>query len=128
MNSILKRFLSTKTVKNVLHVTAKHTNESIVSTGSQNLVTKLEFSHNFKERNVWKETLVNYNTDHVAAKFRILSGNGNEKDKEIFEPIRVLASELNDTDLLVLSTPLWNFGLPYIMKQYVDIVIQPGKF
>ena len=57
-----------------------------------------------------------------------MDGKGNEEDYKTFEPVNKLASELNDTDLLILSTPLWNMALPYVMKQYIDIVIQPGKY
>ena len=56
-----------------------------------------------------------------------MDGKGSEEDYKTFEPVNKLASELNDTDLLILSTPLWNMALPYVMKQYIDIVIQPGN-
>ena len=57
-----------------------------------------------------------------------MDGKGSEEDYKTFEPVNKLASELNDTDLLILSTPLWNMALPYVMKQYIDIVIQPGMY
>ena len=123
---IFYKFLSRPT-KKVLHVTAKHNEMSIVSTSANDLISRLDFEHDFKERNLWKESLVPYQTDHVAAKFRILSGQGTEQDQVLFEPIKTLAQEMNEIDLLILSTPLWNLTVPYIVKQYIDIVIQPGK-
>ena len=29
-------------------------------------------------------------------------------------------------DVYVLNTPLWNNGIPYVLKQYIDLVTQPG--
>ena len=91
-----------------------------------NLVSKLNFKYNTKERDLWKEPLVPYKIDHVIAKFRIMDGKASDEDHETFEPVKTLASELNDTDLLIISTPLWNMSLPYLVKQYIDIAIQPG--
>ncbi|MEO2168225.1 MAG: NAD(P)H-dependent oxidoreductase [bacterium] len=27
---------------------------------------------------------------------------------------------------IVISTPMWNFGLPWALKAYVDLLVQPG--
>lgn len=29
-------------------------------------------------------------------------------------------------DLLVFSVPMWNFGIPYVLKQLIDVIVQPG--
>jgi FMN-dependent NADH-azoreductase len=26
----------------------------------------------------------------------------------------------------VLSSPMWNFGVPYRLKQYIDVIVQPS--
>ena len=110
----------------MVHVTARHSDNSLVSVVTNDLISKLKFKCSITERDLWKETLVPYKIDHVIAKFKIMDGKGSETDHETFEPVRILANELNDSDLLILSTPLWNMALPYLMKQYIDIVIQPG--
>lgn len=33
---------------------------------------------------------------------------------------------LKSADKVVISTPMWNFSLPYRLKHYLDVVIQPG--
>ena len=50
-----------------------------------------------------------------------------KNDKELFQPIHSLADELNSNNILVISTPMWNLTVPYVLKQYIDMVIQPGK-
>ena len=29
-------------------------------------------------------------------------------------------------DKYVLSSPMWNFGVPYRLKQYIDVIVQPS--
>lgn len=33
---------------------------------------------------------------------------------------------LKAADKVLISTPMWNFSLPYRLKHYLDVVIQPG--
>lgn len=33
---------------------------------------------------------------------------------------------LKAADKLLISTPMWNFSLPYRLKHYFDVIIQPG--
>lgn len=33
---------------------------------------------------------------------------------------------LRSADKVLVSTPMWNFSIPYRLKQYLDIVCQPG--
>lgn len=37
-----------------------------------------------------------------------------------------MAEELNRASVLVIASPMWNFSFPYVLKQYVDIAVQPG--
>jgi FMN-dependent NADH-azoreductase len=27
---------------------------------------------------------------------------------------------------VLISTPMWNFGIPYKLKHYIDLIVQPG--
>ena len=49
------------------------------------------------------------------------------EDEKLFQPIRTLAEELNENKILVISTPMWNLTVPYVLKQYIDMVVQPGN-
>ena len=37
-----------------------------------------------------------------------------------------LVSELLASDLLVIATPMWNFGIPSLLKAWIDLVVRPG--
>ena len=69
----------------------------------------------------------NYNLQHIGAKFRLMRDIGETNDENLFQPIRELAEELNNNNILVISTPMWNLTVPYVLKQYIDIVVQPGN-
>lgn len=38
-----------------------------------------------------------------------------------------LTAELLASDLLVIATPMWNFGIPSALKAWIDLVVRPGK-
>jgi FMN-dependent NADH-azoreductase len=38
-----------------------------------------------------------------------------------------LTDELLKSDLLVIATPMWNFGIPSALKAWIDLVVRPGK-
>jgi FMN-dependent NADH-azoreductase len=40
--------------------------------------------------------------------------------------IRAHADRLLSFDTWLISTPMWNFGLPYRLKHYIDLVTHPG--
>jgi len=38
-----------------------------------------------------------------------------------------LTNELQESDLLVIATPMWNFGIPSALKAWIDLVVRPGR-
>ena len=38
-----------------------------------------------------------------------------------------LTDELLASDLLVVATPMWNFGIPSALKAWIDLVVRPGR-
>ena len=41
-------------------------------------------------------------------------------------PVQAAAAELNQTDVVVVAVPMWNYTVPHPLKQYIDAVVQPG--
>jgi len=54
----------------------------------------------------------------------------NDSDSETFQQHLALSNtliqELMDTDTLVLSAPMYNFGVPAVLKQWIDYVCRAG--
>ena len=97
-----------------------------MASASEELLSKLNFPFECTERNLWRNPLPTYNLDHVTSKFNLIRDPDSAKDQSVFEDVTVLTEELNRQDILLLSTPMWNLTVPYMVKHYIDIVVQPG--
>ncbi len=74
---------------------------------------------------VWQLEMPEFNGLALDAKYAAL--NGVERTPEqaaIWARISELARPLREADKLVFSLPMWNFGIPYKLKHYVDVVSQ----
>lgn len=38
-----------------------------------------------------------------------------------------LTAELLASDVLIIATPMWNFGIPSALKAWIDLVVRPGR-
>ena len=83
-------------------------------------------NHIIKEINLWDKDLLQYDLSHVASKMRMVSGEYQPCDKQNFEPVERMIKTLFSADKLVVSCPMWNYSIPYVLKQYIDCVVQPG--
>mmetsp|Transcript_32869 Transcript_32869/g.61620 ORF Transcript_32869/g.61620 Transcript_32869/m.61620 type:complete len:313 (+) Transcript_32869:31-969(+) len=116
----------------VLHLDASHGESSVIGSAASSMLSKL--AHAYSKIDVqhlclWDATLqsqMEYNLEHVKAKMNMLAGTGSESDRRKFAGIEVLAKQLATARGLVVSAPLWNFGVPYVVKQYFDSVLHPG--
>ena len=49
-----------------------------------------------------------------------------DHQKSSWEQIEASIELFLDTDIYLITTPMWNFGIPYALKYYIDAIIQPG--
>ncbi|NEI73932.1 FMN-dependent NADH-azoreductase [Rhizobium lusitanum] len=59
----------------------------------------------------------------ISTKDPVEAGNLNEAARRSDH----LTDELLNCDLLVIATPMWNFGIPSALKAWVDLVVRPGR-
>lgn len=50
-----------------------------------------------------------------------------ERLKEAGRQSDRLTDELLNSDLVVIATPMWNFGIPSALKAWIDLVVRPGR-
>ena len=63
----------------------------------------------------------------VSAKYRILHGEDHTAEEaETWKAVEACIEQFKSADKYVLSSPMWNFGIPYRLKQYIDVLVQPG--
>jgi len=111
---------------NILYLNASHGPSSLVAVGAKVLLDNIQSNTNVTEINLWNDKLVNYRLEHAVSKLNILRGEGSQEDQARFEPVLSAAETLNLMDVVLVATPMWNFTIPYVLKQYIDTVVQPG--
>ena len=68
--------------------------------------------------------------DFVAAsgKYKIMRGKPHSpEEKQAWDKVVATIAEFKDADKYVLAVPMWNFSIPYRLKQYIDMIVQPGQ-
>lgn len=77
--------------------------------------------------NVWQEKIPEFDGDKVAAKMAVITGQNVEgRQKTAWDEIAEVANRFVTADRYLFSVPMWNGGVPYRLKQYIDVIHQPG--
>lgn len=66
--------------------------------------------------------------DNVTAsgKYAILHGKDHSPEEaEAWKSVVDIIDDFKSADKYLVSTGMWNFGIPYRLKQYIDILVQP---
>lgn len=65
--------------------------------------------------------------DSIDAKYALMKGGAlSEKSKTSWAQISKLSKEFLAFDAYLISSPMWNFSIPYILKHYIDVIMQAG--
>ena len=76
---------------------------------------------------LWELKLPEFNGDTINAKYRVMHGEDpNSEEIAAWETITKIADQFKAADQYLISTPMWNFSIPYKLKHYIDIISQPG--
>jgi len=76
--------------------------------------------------NLFKKGLPPFDGLTVQAKYTILHGQKHSPEElGAWRKVEDLIAEFKSADKYVMAVPMWNFGIPYRLKQYLDILVQP---
>jgi FMN-dependent NADH-azoreductase len=76
---------------------------------------------------LWKKDLPPFSGDIIDAKYAIMHGQPHtEEQRRGWKAVEDLIAEFKTGDKFLVSTPMWNFGIPYKLKHYIDLLVQPG--
>jgi FMN-dependent NADH-azoreductase len=76
---------------------------------------------------LWKTDLPEFDGEVVDAKYAILHGlKHTEAQREAWSAVEKVISHFTGADKYLFSLPMWNFGIPYKLKHYIDVLTQPG--
>ena len=77
--------------------------------------------------NVFDASIPDFDGLAVQAKYTILHGKSHsEAEQEVWKNVEQVIEQFTSADKYVLAVPMWNFSIPYRLKQYIDLLIQPG--
>ena len=80
-----------------------------------------------KTIDLFNEQLPAFDFEAASAKYKIMHGKEHsQKDRQIWDKIVSIIEEFKSADKYLLAVPMWNFSIPYRLKQYIDIIVQPG--
>jgi FMN-dependent NADH-azoreductase len=76
---------------------------------------------------VWRERMPEFDGAALEAKYARQEGRPfSTAEQDAFAQIERMAVRLSLAERVVISTPMWNFSLPYKLKHWFDLIIQPG--
>lgn len=76
---------------------------------------------------LWAETLPEFDGATINAKYSILHGaDFSDAEGLAWGQITLIANRFKAADKIVISSPMWNFGVNYKLKHLIDVIAQPG--
>lgn len=76
---------------------------------------------------LWDGTLPAFGPDAAAAKMRVFAGAEPQGEAAAAWAAAIgTFRRFDSADRYVFSVPMWNHGIPYVLKQFIDVVSQPG--
>jgi FMN-dependent NADH-azoreductase len=75
---------------------------------------------------LWKTDLPAFDGDVIDSKYVILHGKQpTPEQKKAWEAVEKVIDRFKSADKYLFSLPMWNFGIPYKLKHYFDVIVQP---
>lgn len=118
-------------MKKILHIIASPRGDASQSTGLANAYLETLKGESpdlvIDILDLWQEKLPEFDGDKAAAKMTFFGvGQMDEPRQSAWDQVVEITSRFSSADAYVLSVPMWNGGIPYKLKQYIDIITQPG--
>lgn len=84
-------------------------------------------SDQVRTRNLFDTDLVSFDGNTLRGKYNILHGRDyTSAEKAAWQAVEAEIEAFVAADKYVLAVPMWNFSIPYRLKHYIDIIVQPG--
>jgi FMN-dependent NADH-azoreductase len=76
---------------------------------------------------LWAEPLPEFDGAVLDAKYAVLHGASQTPEQTAaWNRVRDLVKRFTAVDKYLFSLPMWNFGVPYKLKHFIDVLTQPG--
>lgn len=79
-----------------------------------------------RTRDLFAQDLPPVDGQNMDCKYRLISGRPIDPDHaESWAHIEALIGEFLAADVYLITAPMWNFSIPYVLKYYIDAIVQP---
>ncbi len=76
---------------------------------------------------LWDGTLPAFGPAAAAAKMKVFAGEEPAgPEATAWQAAKQTFGRFAAADYYLFSVPMWNHGIPYVLKQFIDVVSQPG--
>ncbi len=76
---------------------------------------------------LWSTELPAFDGDMLNAKYAVMHGaEPSSAEQTAWDEVGQICKRFTDADKYLFSVPMWNFGIPYVLKHYIDVITQPG--
>jgi len=76
---------------------------------------------------LWDTSLPEFDGHVIDSKYVILHGlEHTDAQKQDWKAVEDIIARFTGADKYLFSLPMWNFGIPYKLKHYIDVIVQPG--
>ncbi len=76
---------------------------------------------------VWQADLPDLGAGMIEGRYDLIGGEPVSPElATAWDEIQRHADHFLSFDAYLISTPMWNFGLPYALKHFIDVITQPG--
>ncbi|MFN2518026.1 MAG: FMN-dependent NADH-azoreductase [Jatrophihabitantaceae bacterium] len=77
--------------------------------------------------NLFAEDLPAIAGRNIESKYLMMMGEPIDRQHaESWQQVENLINQFLAADIYVISTPMWNFNIPYVLKYYIDSIVQLG--
>jgi FMN-dependent NADH-azoreductase len=76
---------------------------------------------------LWEKKLPRFDGDTIDAKYQVPHAQLLASQKTAWQAVVDVCDEFKSADKYLFSIPMWNFGIPYKLKHYIDVLVQPGQ-
>src|ERR1700676_5422866 len=76
---------------------------------------------------LWATDLPPFDRHTVEAKYAVMHGQPHTPDQaKAWNRVEAVIERFKSADGYLFSLPMWNFGIPYVLKHLIDVIVQPG--
>lgn len=114
----------------LLHLSCSPRPDSVSSAGAQVFLDGFRQARpdwDIDVLDLWRERLPEFAGPIMEAKYARMNAQAfTDAQREGFAEAERIALRFSLAERVLISTPMWNFGIPYKLKHWFDLIIQPG--